>query len=296
MILITGTSGFIGKHLLHALVQEYGPSNILALTSRPVSECRYLLHNDYKFEKDYFDSAGYSDITTIIHAGAFTPKNHTQVNDWERCNKNILNTDTLLKAWFKDLKNIVYLSTLDVYAQSDVISEESVTVPASLYGYSKLYCEKMILGWSESNNKKVQILRVGHVYGPGEEAYEKIIPSTMNKLLKGQPLKLFGEGKEIRAFIFIADLVKAIMQSLQLQKDEGLINLVSEQSVSIKELISLIIDISGCHPSVETDNSFKKGRDFIFNNAKIKRLLLPQETPLKHGLLTEWEYMKKAYL
>jgi nucleoside-diphosphate-sugar epimerase len=75
MILVTGISGFIGKHVLNTLIKKEGASNILALTSAPINNCAYLLHHNYHFELDYFEKAGYHDITTVIHVGAFIPKN-----------------------------------------------------------------------------------------------------------------------------------------------------------------------------------------------------------------------------
>ncbi|MBK8521170.1 MAG: SDR family oxidoreductase [Chitinophagaceae bacterium] len=106
---------------------------------------------------------------------------------------------------------------MDVYQQSEIISERSLIQPSSLYGESKLYSEKMVTAWASSNNKIHQILRVGHVYGPGEEAYEKIIPVTITKILRDQPLQIWGTGNEIRSFIFIKDIVSAIMNAVKLE-------------------------------------------------------------------------------
>ena len=65
-----------------------------------------------------------------------------------------------------------------MYEESKVICEETNTIPKSLYGWSKLYCEKMVEQYGELNGIDTQVLRVGHVYGTGEEGYKKIIPET----------------------------------------------------------------------------------------------------------------------
>jgi len=122
MILLTGASGFIGKHLLPALITEFGYDNIVALTSAPVKECNYLLHDNYDFSDDHFIKTKFGNsIQTIIHAGAFTPKNGKQANDCEKCNSNIFNTGKLLSATLPNLKKIIYLSTLDVYGPDKII-------------------------------------------------------------------------------------------------------------------------------------------------------------------------------
>ena len=293
MILLTGASGFIGKHLLTQLIQEYGKDFILALTSAPLEESHYLLHNDYNFETDYFIKSGYgTQIDTIIHAGAFTPKRSKETNDVVKCTSNIITADKLLQANLPNLKKIIYLSTLDVYGPAEKISESSQVEPASLYGESKLYVEKMITAWANANEKLHQILRVGHVYGPGEESYQKIIPVTIQKILQEQPLQIWGTGKEIRSFIFIKDVVDAIINASKLDMEVGVINLVSSQKVTIAELVNKLVALSGKDIVPEVMPSATRGRDFIFDNSRMRALLISNETVLDEGLLEEWTYLK----
>jgi UDP-glucose 4-epimerase len=293
MILLTGASGFIGKHLLAALTQEYGKEHILVLTSVPVTQANYLLHNGYNFDVNYFINTEYGEkIHTIIHAGAYTPKSGKQANDVEKCNNNIITADKLLQAYLPNLKKIIYLSTLDVYGPSHMISESSLTQPASLYGESKLYVEKMVTAWANANDKVHQILRVGHVYGPGEEAYQKIIPVTIKKLLQNQPPQIWGTGNEVRSFIYIKDIVNAILQALKLNGHAGVINLVSSQTITVSALVNKLIAISGKTVSAEILPADAPGRDFIFDNTKMKQILLADETALDTGLAAEWAYFK----
>lgn len=293
MILLTGVSGFIGKHLLSALIKEYGAEQVLALTSKPITECPYLLHDDYTFENNYFVKSGYDSIQTVIHAGAFTPKNWSQANEWAKCNSNIVNTGKLLSAHLPNLKKFIYLSTLDVYGNDDIITEKTPLEPVSLYGASKLYGEKMISYWAEENKKICQLLRLGHVYGPGEESYQKIIPITIQKLLKNQPLQIWGNGNEIRSFIYINDIVKAILQSLKFEISIGVTNLVGEQQITIRALIEKLAKLSEHDAQIEIVPSNAKGRDFVFNNSRMKQFLLSSEISLDEGLIQEWEYMKQ---
>ncbi len=292
MILVTGASGFIGKHLLKALIKEYGKEHILALTSNRIEDCPYLLHYNYSFNDDYFVRGGHNNIDTIIHLGAFIPKNSHQANDRNQCNSNIINTNVLLAAKIPALKKFIFISSIDVYGESNLISEKTPLEPVSLYGASKLYCEKMVSSWAAANKKIFQILRIGHTYGPGEEAYQKIIPTTMRNLLQQQPVQLWGSGEEIRSFIYIDDVVKSIIKAVKLEENVGVVNLVGNQQITIKALIAQLIAISGYQPHIENIATINKGRDLIFNNSKMRALLLPTETLLQEGLLREWDYMK----
>ena len=294
MILLTGASGFIGKHLLAKLIQVYGKDHILALTSAPVTEAHYLLHNGYNFEADYFIQSGYgTQIHTIIHAGAFIPKSGKHANDWEPCNSSIYSTGKLLSADLPNLQKIVYISTVDVYGASELIDEKTPEHPMSLYGASKLYVEKMLTNWAYAETKTLQILRVGHVYGPGEEEYQKIIPITIKKLLQNKPLQIWGKGNELRSFIYIDDLISAILKATSAERELGIVNLAGSQKITIADLVKKLIAISGKETKVEMVPIDVPGRNLVFNNSKMRAVLLTQEISLEVGLMQEWAYMKK---
>jgi nucleoside-diphosphate-sugar epimerase len=296
MILITGTSGFIGSVLLDQLIAKFGANNVLALTSTPIDKCNYLLHNDYVFESDFFIKSGYINIDTIIHAGAFTPKNGNQANESHKCTSNIINTETLIKANNPNLKRFIFLSTLDVYGICDVLTEDSPVNPISLYGQSKVYCEKMIVSWAYQNNILPQILRIGHVYGPGEEKYQKAIPVMINKILNNESIQIFGSGEDIRSFIYIEDVIYAIIKSIELKSFDGPINIVSANQISIKNLAQVLIKNAESKTNIEfIETQNVNQRDFIFDNSKMKKYLLNKEVDLILGLKKEYDYMKNLF-
>jgi nucleoside-diphosphate-sugar epimerase len=292
MILVTGVSGFIGKHLLNTLLKTYGHDNILALTSKPINQCKYLLHNNYSFDEDFFIKNGFDKIHTIIHAGAYTPKSNKEANHIEYCNSNILSTTKIITSKLPCLKKVIFLSTLDVYKNNSIISEETEIAPVSLYGYSKLYGEELVLSFAKQKQIKSQILRVGHVYGEGEEKYKKIIPLTMRKLLLGEPLDLYNEGDEIRTFIHVRDIVDNIIKTIKLEENIGVINLVGEDKIQIKNLIKQIISISKTDPIINKVETESTPRNLMFNNSKMKNYLGSPKITLEEGLRLEWNYMK----
>lgn len=290
MILVTGCTGFIGTHLLSKLIAKYGGDNILALTSKPVDECNYLLHNGYSFDRNFFVENGYSDISTIMHLGAFIPKNSSEANNIEQCNSNITNTYNLLNCFLPKLKKVIFYSTVDIYKNTDYIDENTQESPVSLYGESKLYCEKMLQNWTKQNNKNLQILRIGHVYGPREEAYLKIIPETFKKIINKESVKIWGTGEDLRSFIYIDDVVEATINAIDLDEEVGVINVVGNQAISIKDLVSKIIDITGHNHTIEYVSTDVKPRNLSFDNSKLAKYLLKKETDLDVGLTNEYNY------
>ncbi len=291
MILLTGASGFIGKHLVQALVKLYGREGVLALTSKPIEDCVYLLHHNYTFDHNIFHENGYANsIDTIIHAGSFIPKNVLQGNDYVKCNRNIFYLEKLLNSILPEVRKIVYLSTVDIYKESDLITEDSDVDPVSLYGNSKFYCEKLVKYWADSKNVLSHVLRIGHVYGPGEDEYQKLIPATMKKLLRGEQIELWGKGDDLRAFIYIDDVVNAIVNTLGLTKDIGPVNIASSNSYMVKDILDHIIDVSRMETEIIKVPGQILARNLRFDNSKMTKYLLKRESDLITGLKMEWNY------
>ncbi|MBX9888359.1 MAG: NAD(P)-dependent oxidoreductase [Flavobacteriaceae bacterium] len=293
MILVTGCTGFIGKHLLAGLIKKYGVEHIVAFTSKPIEGCNYLLHNNYDFDDNYFIDNGYTSIDIIIHIGAFIPKSASEVNHLEKSNSNILNTYKLINSNLPNLKKVLFFSTVDIYSVSTSINECTIESPVSLYGSSKLYCEKMLETWGELNKKELQILRIGHVYGPGEETYLKIIPETFRKIIDNEPVTIYGTGEDLRSFIYIDDVIKSALNALELTENIGVVNVVGNQEIAIKDLVYKIIDITKQDIKVDNVDSAAPPRHLKFDNAKLVKYLLQEETPLDIGLKIEYEHYKK---
>jgi UDP-glucose 4-epimerase len=296
MILLTGASGFIGKHLQTTLADRFGVENIVLLTSKPVSGFKSIQHENYKFSKEVWADSGINSIDTVIHAGAFTPKNSNEANNWNLSSANISSTAHLLNNIPNSVKKFIFLSTLDVYGKSsDVIDENSLVSPESLYGQSKLYCEKMLQHWAKQENKIVQILRIGHIYGPGEDAYQKLIPVTIRTVLQNKSPIIYSSGTEKRSYLYISECVRAICNSIQLNQYYDPINIVSSKPYPIKEIVHSIIEISKKNIKPEILNQNIPVYDIVFNNDKMKKYLTTEQTDIKDGLKEEYEaFMRLA--
>lgn len=293
-ILLTGASGFIGGRILKSLKNKYGNDSIVVLSSRkiPGVEC-------YQYKSiDSFDlpRSLFSDVTHVIHAGAFTPKDKNNANEIDGCYDNLNFLKQFLSFEFKFLKRFINLSTLDVYSvNADLISEESAIGPVSLYAASKYFCENMVQFYCMSHKIDFLNLRIGHVYGPGEEGYKKILPVAIRKIIKGEPIELWGDGMEKRSFIYIDDVVDSIVNALIAPVKNVVINVVSGNSITINDLISKLIKISGSDVAVCRIPSVNEKRDLVFNNKFLLSTLLEKEKELDFGILKELEHMKKIY-
>ena len=290
VLLLTGTTGFIGQSLLKFIEINYENDYEIVLLSSSINKnYKTVLHKSYTFNKIDFEENGILKIDVILHIGAFTPKSMIEANDINKSNTNIFNTKYLLDNLPNYPEKFIFLSTLDVYGKIEtIINESNATNPLTMYGWSKLYCEKLLENWSKENNIILQILRIGHIYGKGEEAYKKVIPVTIQKLKKRDNPQIFGMGNEKRSFLHVDDVSNLIMKSILLEKYEGVINLCSSNSYTIKNIVEMLIEISNKEVQIDYIETENRGIDFEFDTSKMNKLLGIEKINIKDGLADEY--------
>ena len=292
-ILLTGATGFIGSHVLRKLNQS--DYHVTILSSRSVEGFRVIDAQNYHFSPRYLLQNGCEEVDTVLHIGAFTPKNGSEANDAVRCTSNITGTEALLLSELPNLKRFVFLSTLDVYGSPEgIITESTPCTPLTLYGFSKYYCEKMIQSFFSNTSVVHPILRIGHVYGEGEEVYQKVMPTMIRQALSGETLTIYGTGQARRTFIYVEDVADAILASIKL-KDSPVINVVGSEPISVNQLAEEIRRICGNDSQLRHISSEIPEHDLLFDSTRLRQLLLPTLTPFPKGLANEIKYMKGLY-
>ena len=294
-ILLTGSGGFIGRYVLSKIKEKGNEYEITVLSDSRVHDgsVRYLSTLNYGFNDKYLIDNG-CNADVLIHMGAFTPKSSDEGNNIGASTSNIFNTNSLLNAVKEctNIKKIIFISTLDVYEETDEeISEVTKTIPQTMYGCSKLYCEQMIKNFAYQNNINFEILRLGHVYGPGEEKYRKVMPVMIQNAMAGKDITIFGDGEALRTFIYVEDVAEAIVKSISYEKSD-IINVVGSNSISIKNLAQLIINKVDSNVKINYIRSCFRNRNIRFNNNKLMTSLLCSLTPLEKGIEKEIEYMQ----
>lgn len=289
-VLITGATGFIGTSLINYLELNKPEvlTRIVALSSKTHSKLPTVL-----YQTNPFDIPLLENITDVIHIGAFIPKISALANDIDKCTSNIEFTKLLLQQIPNSINKFVFISTVDVYRlDGNTINESTQTEPSGLYGWSKLYCEKIVEQWCKQNNVKCTIVRLGHIYGPGEEVYLKLIPETIKKLIAGVQPTIYTKGDEIRSFLHIDDCVRCIWDTLNINAENVLINIVSGNAFTIKQIVELLIQCSGKNIEPQILGNSIKTNDYIFDNSIMIEYFGKEKVDLLDGLKNEYEYIK----
>lgn len=280
-ILITGATGFIGRHLVNRLQREHD-TPLIALTRRPPGEqgngMRWVQSSLHELTPATWRANGVERIDVLLHLGSFTPKimgDADRIEDIYR--DNILGTRHLLDSLPTIPERLVFSSTLDVYAplsDANPLTEDSPIGPQSLYGASKLFCEHLVAAYARNTGCGFALLRYGHIFGPGEEAYGKLIPKTIRRMLDGEAPVLFGDGSTERDFFYVEDAVEATLRAAAAEKKQlGPINVVRGSSVTTRDIITTLTRLLGVAEEPQYLLDKPGGTSVRFDNRRMRELL-----------------------
>jgi nucleoside-diphosphate-sugar epimerase len=301
VILVTGANGFIGSHLVARLSKIAGVTLLLLSRQELQPKLKGMVWLKTGLEQltpEYWRSQGIGMIDYVFHLGAYTPKTSADANRIDRIvDDNISGTRALLQSLPGKPLKLVFSSTLDVYAQSgndEVLSECSRVAPGALYGASKLFCESLISAWTAERGCNCSILRYGHIYGPGEEQYGKLIPVAIRTLRAGQAPVIYGDGSALRDYLYVGDAVEATIRAALVEGSAEPVNIVRGQSVTLKEVVQHLIHLVGNNLEMKLLSDKPNGSSLRFDNRLMAELLGSWSmTSLEDGLAAEVDAFRR---
>lgn len=286
MILLTGAKGFIGKNLKDYIVAK--DETLLVCTEREVKS-----RNDNSLKASLLEygignvnAQILSQIKVCIHAGSYVKYGSNESDDLSSALESLFFTQNLINLHMPNLKKFIFLSSMDVYDKSqESIREDSKTHASNIYQAVKLLCEQMIQDVFKESNAAIDILRVGHVFGPGDGKYRKALQNMVNAVKAEKPFSLHTSMDQALNLVYVGDLVRYIFSISQQTEGNGIINLVSSQRSTIADLIALIEKLSSSKLVINKSSSIKSSQfDYPFDNSKLRSTGLFYETPLEDAL------------
>lgn len=304
-VLVTGGLGFIGSSmalklvelgaqvtLVDAMIPDYGGNlfNINHIKERvkinfsnitDVNSMNYLVQ-----EKDYiFHCAG-----QVCHVMSLT-------NPFPDIEYNIKGTAVLMEACKKNNSNVtvIKMGTRGQYGHAIKlpVDENAPTNPKGIYEISNLTAEKIMKVYNDIHGVRTVLLRLTNIYGPRSQMKHSrfgVVNWFIRQAINNEMIKVFGDGKILRDFLYIDDCVDAILMSAITEKAAGeILNVGVDKPTSFLNLIKLIVKIanSGSWEFAEFSQERKAQEpgDFYSNINKIKNLVgWEPKTSLEEGL------------
>lgn len=257
-VLVTGGCGFIGHHLVRRLLHDQ--HDVTVLDNNPhgpyarLIEGARLVQGDVKIAEDCQHAMRGKDL--CVHLAAIASVAEC-TRDWTTASAtNLMGTVNILAAAkAAGLVPVVFASSAAVYGAGAVpLDETSPVQPLSNYGIDKLASEMQARFAGDVGGVPTAILRFFNVYGPGQSpksGYSGVISLFLDAALSGQDLQIHGDGLQTRDFIFVSDVVDAILAVTPYAAlTPPILNICSGQSITVKELAQYILQETGSKRSI----------------------------------------------
>lgn len=296
-VLITGAAGFIGKNLVSAAVDKN--IEVVAVDISPfqerVEEGVTYLRGDILKPESWLGDVGKIDMT--IHLAAQTSVSRSEVNPLNNELTNVIGTLQMLKASVQlRADDFRFTSSSAVYGATSTIPtpEETTPNPISFYGESKLHAEHLISHFSDLNELPSLIYRISNVYGPFQRSDIEggVVAIFCDRSIKGEDLAIYGNGEQTRDFIFVEDVVSALLFKIKSQKNSTLLNLSTAESTRISDLAGRILKFSDNGKSSLKFMQERIGdiRHSALDNSKLKEIGFLPKISLENGISRTLEF------
>jgi len=290
---ITGGAGFVGSNIAKLLVKQGHEVIIIDNLHTGKKENISTILDKIKFFNA--DIRNYKKIEEILnsvdgifHEAALTIVQESFSKQKEYHEVNVVGTENILKIGKKFDIRIVYASSSSVYGnvKSIPITEEFSCNPINPYGQTKLKDEILAKKYFEDGLEVIG-LRYFNIFGRGQTgSYAGVITKFMDKLERKQPPVIFGDGKQLRDFIFVEDVAEANLAAIESPVKHGFFNIGTGIATSITDLANLMIKLYSLNLEPEYCDPLKGDVKFSQADTELSSNLLNWKfkTNLKDGL------------
>jgi len=302
-VLITGIAGLLGSRLADWIVENHPNVQIIGIDDLSGGYQENINQNVIFYRLDLSkDSPDFvfkhHKPDVVYHFAAYAAEALSPFIRQYNYNNNLVATAGVINSCIRNnVKRLVFTSSMAVYGNgTPPFDETSPRNPVDPYGIAKMACEMDIQVAGQQHGLDWCIIRPHNVYGAKQniwDSYRNVLGIWMYKHLTGQPLTIFGDGNQVRAFSYIDDSLEPLWKAgTSMLASKEIINLGGIHEVSIKEAADTLIQVMGggelkyLPPRHEVKYAFptwKKSVDILGFEHK---------TSLFDGLTKMWEWVK----
>ena len=242
-------------------------------------------------------------IDIVVHLAANTGVAPSVENPRQDMETNIIGIFNMLEAArLNNIESFIFASSgAPVGEVEPPITEDKAPKPVSPYGASKLAGEGYCSAYYRTYGLKTIALRFSNVYGPASHHKNSVVAKFFKNALNGEPIEIYGDGNQTRDFLYIEDLIDAIMLSTKTNIGGEVFHISSQKETTINEIAQKIKSIIEQSSLIKVKINYKDKRagDVIRNYAdytKAKKMLgYNPKYDLNTGLQNTFNYFKQLY-
>ena len=300
-ITVFGGNGFIGSHVVDMLLKAQHKVTVFGRSHErfrpPLGGVRYILADFDDEEKIAKALQGAELVMHLITSTIPQTSNEEPVYDIQ---SNLINTVKLLNRCVScGVKKVVYLSsggTVYGIPATYPVEESHETTPICSYGIVKLAVEKYLHLYHHLYNLDYVVLRASNPYGERQDpsGRQGVVSVFLGRALRHLPVTLWGDGNVVRDYIYVKDLARACVLSINPDIKNTILNIGSSQGTSLNQILDIIQDVTG--QSIQIERKAPRTLDvpkLILDNKKaIAQLAWSPATSLEEGIHQSWEWLK----
>jgi len=256
-ILVCGGAGFIGSAFIRNYLLNNPNSKITNLDVLTIGSNLENLKNiennpNYKFIKDDIRNESVidglvKDVDTVVNFAAESHVDRSIANPKPFLETNILGTYSILEAIRKHDKQFIHVSTDEIYGDAEdqpSFNENSKINPSNPYAATKAAADNLVVSYYRTYGINCITTRCTNNFGPYQFP-EKLIPKTIIRSIKDLKVPLYGDGQQIRSWIYVNDHVHAIESLISKGRSGETYNITAYKEITNKTIVEKILDILG---------------------------------------------------
>lgn len=306
-ILITGVAGLLGSRLADWIIEnhpEYEIHGIDDLSGGYHENINPKVHfNKLDLSKSNAALEAVFDRvrpTYVFHFAAYAAEGLSPFIRTYNYDNNLRSTAAIVNECIRyDVRRLVFTSTMAVYGHGGggIFHEDMRRAPIDPYGVAKAACEQDIEIANEQHGLDYCIIRPHNVYGAKQNIWDKyrnVLGIWMYYHLDGQPMTIFGDGTQKRAFSYIDDSLEPLWNSaIRPEASKQIINLGGIQESSINEAADILAEVVGGAEKVHLEKRHEVHYAIPTYQKSIDILSFEHKTDLKEGLTKMWEWAQQ---
>jgi UDP-glucuronate decarboxylase len=261
-VLVTGGAGFLGSHLCERLLAD--GNDVLCVdnyfTGRKDNIAHLAGHPNFETLRHDVTFPLYIEVDEIYNLACPASPVHYQFDPVQTTKTSVVGAINMLGLAKRVKARILQASTSEVYGDPEIHPQTedyrgnvNPLGPRACYDEGKRAAETLFFDYHRQHRVRIKVVRIFNTYGPRMHPNDgRVVSNFIVQALRGEPITLYGDGSQTRAFCFVTDLIDGIVRLMHTPDDvTGPVNIGNPHEIPVRELAERIVKLTGSRSPIE---------------------------------------------